>query len=104
MTKFLAGHFRSAWRRVGTFTVVKRGDEIVQKVGGNVAIYFCTPEFEVVHAVLGNMSPGVFLKEARWAVELSRKLRETKGEERRRMASIAHGSMVSELSMIEQFL
>jgi hypothetical protein len=41
----------------------------VQKQGGNVASYFCTPEGRVLHALAGPVDGGTFLREAQWANE-----------------------------------
>jgi len=58
---------------VGTFAIVGRPDDRagVQKVGGNVAAYFCTPDLRVLGAVGGPVSPDVFLREAERAVALA---------------------------------
>lgn len=52
-------------QKVGTFTITKAG-----KAGGNVASYFCTPEGQVLHIIAGPVGADVFLKEARWVVEV----------------------------------
>lgn len=39
-----------------------------QKQGGNVVSYFCTPQGQVIHFVLGPASPKQLLAEAEWAV------------------------------------
>ena len=49
---------RSQWRGLG-----------IQ--GGNVSAYFCTPSMEVLGFVPGNVTAGVFLREARRAEELA---------------------------------
>ena len=41
----------------------------IQRNGGNVASYFCTPDSRVIHAVGKNVSGDRLLREARWAVE-----------------------------------
>ena len=65
---YLNDHFASAAQKVGTFQVV--GD---QKLGGNVASYFCRvvgDEIHVVHCIPGPVDARTFLAEARFAVEL----------------------------------
>jgi hypothetical protein len=46
--------------------VVRVGDKI-EKNGGNVVTYFCTPDMRVVHFVVGPVSAGVLHDEAAWA-------------------------------------
>jgi hypothetical protein len=53
----------SAFQKVATFRIVGG----VQKQGGNVASYFCTPEGRVLHAIAGPVDANRFLREARWA-------------------------------------
>ena len=55
----------SAYKKVGNFR--KAGDN---KQGGNVATYFCLPDETVVHVVPGPVAADVFLREARWAVDV----------------------------------
>lgn len=42
------------------------GDK-VEKNGGNVVTYFCTPDMRVVHFIVGPVSAGQLLDEAAWA-------------------------------------
>jgi hypothetical protein len=58
-------YFVSSYQKVGTFRVVDG-----EKQGGNVASYFCTPNGQVLHVVVGPVSAEVLLREARWAVEM----------------------------------
>jgi hypothetical protein len=58
----------AAHQQVGSFEVVNKQGEL-QKNGGNVASYFCTPDGRVIHAVTGPVSAGTLLAEAHWAVE-----------------------------------
>lgn len=55
-------HFVSAFQKVATFQL-----NGLQKQGGNVAGYFCTPDGLVLHAVAGPVNSRTFLREARWA-------------------------------------
>jgi hypothetical protein len=57
-------HFIATYLKVGTFEIVGG-----QKVGGNVASYFCLPDSSVLHAVAGPVDAKKFLSELRWAVE-----------------------------------
>jgi hypothetical protein len=55
----------AAYKKVGTFR--KDGGT---KTGGNIATYFCRPDGTVVHVIPGPVSADVFLREARWAVDV----------------------------------
>ncbi len=57
-------NFVSTYLKVGTFQIVNG-----QKVGGNVASYFCLPDGTVVHAVAGPVNADRLLSESRWAFE-----------------------------------
>lgn len=59
----------AAHQQAGDFQVVVQGGQIVQKNGGNVASYFCTPEGRVVNAVLGPVGADELLREANWATD-----------------------------------
>jgi hypothetical protein len=61
---YLNTHFVSSYQKVGTFRIVN-----CQKVGGNVASYFCTPDGEVLHIVVGAVNADTLLREARWTVD-----------------------------------
>src|SRR5436305_2775067 len=61
---YLNRHFVSGFQKVATFKVAWG-----QKLGGNVAGYFCTADGRVLHALAGPVSAATFLKEARWANE-----------------------------------
>jgi hypothetical protein len=63
--QYLNRHYVSAFQKVATFRLVNG----VQKQGGNVAAYFCTPEGRVLHALAGPVDANEFLREARWANE-----------------------------------
>jgi hypothetical protein len=58
---------------VGDFTATKV-DGKVQKNGGNVAGYFCTPDGFVLNAVVGPVSAQKLLSEAQWAVQVESQL------------------------------
>jgi hypothetical protein len=62
--KYLNGTCVATYQKVGTFRRVGN-----QKQGGNVASYFCTPEGQVLHVVVGPVEATVLLKEARWVVD-----------------------------------
>jgi hypothetical protein len=61
---FVNDHFIATYLKVGTFQIIGG-----QKVGGNVASYFCLFDGSVLHAVAGPVDAARFLTEARWAVE-----------------------------------
>ena len=58
----------AAHQQVGSFEVVNQFGNL-QKNGGNVASYFCTPDGRVIHALSGPAPAEELLAEARWAVE-----------------------------------
>lgn len=60
---YLNQHFVAAVQKVATFKIVGG----VEKQGGNVASYFCTPQGRVLHAIAGPVDAATFLREARWA-------------------------------------
>ena len=62
MTKALNDNFVCTYRKVGTFQIING-----QKVGGNVASYFCLADGSVLHAVAGRVDANKFLQEVRWA-------------------------------------
>ena len=88
--RFLSRRFVAAWTQVGTFTIYQDKDRMILKAGGNVAAYFCTPEGEVVHAVLGNVLPGTFLLEAEWAAALAERLDGETPSARKAIVAQAH--------------
>lgn len=75
---------------MGTFEVVKVGDRILEKNGGDVVTYFCTPELEVIHAVAGKIGPVAFLREAKWAADLAARLPAKGSDGRAVLARLAH--------------
>jgi hypothetical protein len=56
--------FVCTYLKVGTFQIIGG-----QKVGGNVASYWCLADGSVLHAVPGKMEANKLLMEARWAYE-----------------------------------
>ena len=58
-------NFVCTYLKVGAFQIVNG-----QKVGGNVASYFCLPDTTVVHAIAGQTNASQLLKEARWAADI----------------------------------
>lgn len=64
-TKFMAAH-----QQAGDFQVQVKDGQVVQKNGGNVASYFCTPDGRVINAVLGPAGANDLLHEAEWAIKV----------------------------------
>lgn len=89
MGAFLTDHFEAAWKKLGTFLIVRTANG-ERKVGGNVVAYFCTPDLRILHAVWGPESPGAFLAQAKWAVELAGRLRTVPERDRAAVALDAH--------------
>jgi hypothetical protein len=57
-------NFVSTYLKVGTFQIING-----QKVGGNVASYFCLADGSVMHAVAGKVDANKLLSESRFAYE-----------------------------------
>jgi hypothetical protein len=62
---YLNENFICTYLKVGTFQIVNG-----QKIGGNVASYFCLHDGSVVHALPGKTKAAGLLNEARWAHEV----------------------------------
>ena len=56
--------FICTYLKVGTFQIING-----QKVGGNVASYYCLADGSVLHAVPGQVGADKLLAESRWAYE-----------------------------------
>jgi len=65
VTDYLNDNFVSTYLKVGTFEKIGN-----QKVGGNVATYFCLADGSVIHAVPGQVNGQKLLSEARFAYEI----------------------------------
>lgn len=65
VANYLNENFVSSYLKVGTFQIIGG-----QKVGGNVATYFCLADGSVVHAVPGKVDGDKLLSEARFAYEV----------------------------------
>lgn len=62
---FLKENCVATYVKVGTFSIVNG-----QKIGGNVASYFCLPNGGVLHALAGPLGAEAFLTEARWIMNV----------------------------------
>ena len=77
---------------MGDFTAVEVNGTI-QKNGGNVASYFCTPSGRVIHAVIGPVSGDELLREAKWALARWEEVKDlTPLTSQQRELSLAHQS------------
>jgi hypothetical protein len=65
VAKHLNDNFVCTYLKVGAFQIIQG-----QKVGGNVASYFCLPNTSVIHAIAGQVNANQLLKEARWANDI----------------------------------
>lgn len=81
---------------MGDFEVVKVNGRL-QKNGGNVVSYFCTPKGEVVHAVVGPAGAQELLQAARFAVAAYDQARETDPENETDRKSIIERAHLREL-------
>lgn len=68
---------------------------MVGKVGGNVALYLCTPELEVVHVVPGNVDAGALLRELEWAAGVWKEISGLPATARRERVRMAHAGRVA---------
>ncbi|MFQ5731712.1 MAG: hypothetical protein ACE5KM_07140 [Planctomycetaceae bacterium] len=69
----------------------------LQKNGGNVASYFCTPDARVIHAVGKPVSGKRLLKEARWAVDTYNAVREQAPKSRQTRSRLMQQAHLAEL-------
>jgi hypothetical protein len=67
VAEYVNEHCIATYMKVGTFQKIGG-----QKVGGNVASYFCLYDGSVLHGIAGPVDANRFLSEARWAVETRR--------------------------------
>jgi hypothetical protein len=95
VAEFFGERFVAAHQQVGGFEVVNVGGRL-QKNGGNVASYFCTPEGRVIHAVTGPVNAQTLLNEARWAVDLYQNIADSPPWEQARAIAAAHQSAAGE--------
>jgi hypothetical protein len=65
VAKYLNDNFISTYLKVGAFRILNG-----QKVGGNVASYFCLGDGSVLHAIAGPTDANTLLAEARWATDV----------------------------------
>jgi hypothetical protein len=65
VAQYINENFVATYLKVGTFQIING-----QKVGGNVASYFCLWDGSVVHAVPSKVEADQLLSEARWAVDV----------------------------------
>jgi hypothetical protein len=64
VAQYLNDNFVCTYLKVGAFKFIGQ-----QKVGGNVASYFCLSDGAVLHAVAGQTDANTFFREARWAID-----------------------------------
>ena len=87
MGDYFARHFVASYTPVGSFEV-RDG----QKIGGNVASYFCTPQGRVIHAVLGPVPAPDLLHEAHWALRAYEAIKNAPRDEQQSLISAAHAA------------
>jgi len=64
VTDYLNDNFVNTYLKVGTFQIING-----QKVGGNVATYFCLADGSVIHAIAGKVEANKLMSESRFAYE-----------------------------------
>jgi hypothetical protein len=72
VARYFAANFVAAHQQVGSFEVVNQLGNL-QKNGGNVASYFCTPDGRVIHALTGPAPAEEVLAAAEWAIALAKR-------------------------------
>ena len=91
-------NFVASHQQVGDFKAVKvRGR--VQKNGGNVAGYFCTPQGRVIHATAGPVSADALLDAAHFALDLFDQLQEHDLHTWDQIAARAHQQQASDMGV-----
>jgi len=85
----LGEHFVAAHQQVGDFEVTNV-DGRLDKNGGNVASYFCTPSGRVLHAVVGPVKADELLAEAQWVLDAYLPLTDKRLDEQAREMARAH--------------
>lgn len=88
----------AAHQQVGSFSVVNHFGRL-QKNGGNVASYFCTPDGLVVHAVAGPVAGKTLLAEAEWAVDAYERTSPGSPDQPQKMAA-AHREASEDLALM----
>lgn len=67
--KLIGRQFVAAFEQVGGFLVSRsRHDASLEKQGGNVVTYFCTPDREVIHFLVGPVTPEILRTAAHWSL------------------------------------
>ena len=111
VAEFVREQFIATFEQVGDFVVVshnrnsdrgrlfelEREKPLLEKNGGNVVTYFCTPDRDVIHLVVGPVTPEKLKTEAVWAVQAAtaihrRGINET---QRKRLLSELHKERVT---------
>jgi len=75
--QYVGENFIASYHQIGDFEVVKVNGKL-QKNGGNVASYFCTPEGRVIHVTAKPINADQLLREATWAVTTYRQVQAQK--------------------------
>jgi hypothetical protein len=95
--------FVAAFQQVGSFRVSKPVDprgktrfSHLSKQGGNLVSYFCTPDMEVLHMLVGPVQPEALIEGARWALAAQQRITESGERRPERIAACreAHGELV----------
>lgn len=96
MGKLWKAKFVAAHQQAGDFEAVFLDGKAVEKNGGNVASYFCTPEGRVVNAVLGPVGADALLREAQWAVDVYESIESLPPSDRDARLAKAHAAAASQ--------
>ena len=86
--EYFSKHFVSTYERIDHWSVDKEAGD--KDVVADVVGYFCTPNGNVIHSVVGGPSAERFLQEAKWAVETFRSVKDQDAEMRKQQVATAH--------------
>ena len=88
--EYVERNFVACYEQVGDFRVTAITNGQLNKNGGNVVSYFCTPDLNVINAIVGPVEADQLLGAARWSVNLWEKAKYAKSDERSQICEEAH--------------
>ena len=88
--EYVGRNFVACYEQVGDFRVTTTTNGQLNKNGGNVVSYFCTPDLKVINAIVGPVEASPLLEAARWSVNLWDKAKYAKPDERTQICEEGH--------------